>query len=126
MTNSIKKITKRDRFNQLLELDAVQADVGLVEFINHEIELLDNKSAKAKNGERKLTKAQLENVAIANVLAESMEDGKYYTITDMIKNIECCAELTNQKTTAIVNRLIADGVVTRTEDKGRAYFCLSH
>ena len=59
MTNEIKakKLTKKDRFNQLLEIPAVQADAELVAFIEHELELLANKN-KAKDGEKKLTEKQ--------------------------------------------------------------------
>ena len=39
-----KKITKRDRFNELLGIPAVAENEGLVEFIEHEIELLDKKN----------------------------------------------------------------------------------
>ena len=47
----MKKITKRERFAQILAIPAVSADPALVEFINHEIELLDRKNS----GEKKLT-----------------------------------------------------------------------
>ena len=39
----MKKITKRERFQSLLTLSQVQADPGMVEFINHELELLAKK-----------------------------------------------------------------------------------
>ena len=41
MTNEkAKKVTKKERFAQLLELEAVKANADLVAFIEHEIELL--------------------------------------------------------------------------------------
>jgi hypothetical protein len=43
----------------------------------------------------------------------------------MLKMFPCCAELTNQKVSALVRQLIADNVVVRTEDKGKAYFSLA-
>ena len=61
MTNEkAKKVTKKERFAQLLELEAVKANADLVAFINHEIELLENKN-KSKSGEKKPTERQREN-----------------------------------------------------------------
>ena len=57
---TIKKITKRDRFNALLALSEVQADADLVAFIEHEIELLDKKNSS----EKKLTAQQTANEGI--------------------------------------------------------------
>ena len=33
----MKKITKRERFESLLKMSSVQADKGMVEFIEHEL-----------------------------------------------------------------------------------------
>lgn len=44
-----KKITKRDNFNKLLTIEEVAKDTQLVEFINHELELLDKKISKSFN-----------------------------------------------------------------------------
>ena len=51
-----KKITKKDRFNQLLAIDGVSANDELVAFIQHEIELLEKKAGKSGS-----TKQQKEN-----------------------------------------------------------------
>ena len=45
MTTSNRKPTKRDNFNALLAIPAVAENSTLVEFINHEIELLDKKNS---------------------------------------------------------------------------------
>lgn len=42
-TSTVKKLTKRDRFEALLKLSEVQADPAMIEFINHEIDLLARK-----------------------------------------------------------------------------------
>lgn len=42
------KVTKKDRFNELLAIEAVAANEALVEFINKEIAAIDAKAAKAK------------------------------------------------------------------------------
>ena len=42
----IKKVTKRDNFNALLKIEEVASTEQLVEFVNHELELLDKKSKR--------------------------------------------------------------------------------
>jgi DNA-binding transcriptional regulator GbsR (MarR family) len=51
-----------------------------------------------------------------------MESGKLYTITDLIKSIPDCADLTNQRVSAIVRQLKDEGSVERVEEKRKAYF----
>ena len=117
----MKKITKRERFESLLTLSQVQADPGMVEFINHELELL----AKKNSSEKKPTAQQVANEAIKQAIVDGMERDHFYTITDMQKNVPECAELSNQKITALVRQLKEDGLVVKTEDKRKSYFSLA-
>ena len=48
-----------------------------------------------------------------------------YTITDIIKSVPECADLTNQRVSALVRQLKDEGKVVRTEDKRKAYFSLA-
>lgn len=117
----MKKITKRERFESLLTLSQVQADPGMVEFINHELELL----AKKNSSEKKPTAQQVANEAIKQAIVDGMEHDHFYTITDIQKNVPECAELSNQKITALVRQLKEDGLVVKTEDKRKSYFSLA-
>ena len=117
MTN-IKKMTKRDYFNALLALDAVKADSALVDFINHELELLAKKNAS----EKKLTPTQKENLTIQEAILNYMEDDVLYTITDLLKNVPECAGLSNQRVSAIVRIMREEKKVERIEEKRKAYF----
>ena len=115
MTN--KKITKRDRFNALLSIPAVQADPDMVAFIEHELELL----AKKNSADKKPTAQQTANEGIKQAILDGMEDGRLYTITELQKSIPVCAELSNQRVSALVRQMV--GVtINRTEDKRKAYF----
>lgn len=115
MTN--KKITKRDRFNALLSIPAVQADPDMVAFIEHELELL----AKKNSADKKPTAQQVANDGIKQAILDGMEDGRLYTITELQKSIPECAELSNQRVSAIVRQMV--GVtVERVEEKRKAYF----
>ena len=114
-----KKMTKRDYFNALLNIAEVKANKSMVDFINHELELLEKKNASKSSTE---TKTQKENASIKEHLLAEMVVGIKYTISDMQKELACCKELTNQKICALLRQLIADGKVTRIEDKRKAYF----
>ena len=64
----MKKLTKREKFQMLLEVVEVQANPVLVEFINHELELLARKNSTGSL--RKPTKTQQEN----EILLEEITD----------------------------------------------------
>ena len=119
MTNTTKKMTKADFFKQIL------ANYNLTEdeqnFINHELELL----AKKNSAEKKPTAVQVANDGIKTDILDGMVEGTLYTITDLIKTIPALAELTNQRVSALIRQLIADGKVERIEEKRKAYFRLA-
>ena len=86
-----KKITKRDRFNALLAIPAVKADPDMVAFIEHELELL----AKKNSADKKPTAQQTANEAIKSAIVEAMEADRLYTVTEIQKSVEACADLSN-------------------------------
>ena len=114
----MKKITKRERFESLLTLSQVQADPGMVEFINHELELL----AKKNSADKKPTAQQVANGNIKEAILNGMADNRLYTVTEIQKEVAECAELSNQRVSALLRQMVADGQVVRTEDKRKAYF----
>ena len=117
MTN--KKMTKRDYYNALLALDEVKSNPNLVDFINHELELL----AKKNSAEKKPTAVQVANNGIKEVIVETLTDsGRMMTISEMQKANAELGKLSNQRISALVRQLIADGVLERIEDKRKAYF----
>lgn len=124
MTNtSNRKPTKRDRFNALLAIPAVAEDAELVEFINHEIELLDKKNT----AERKPTAKQVENAGFkADILAWMEPDTKYLS-ADVAKGVPSiiAAGISVNRVTAMLTQLVNDGAVIRTEDKRKSYYSLA-
>ena len=114
-----KKLTKRDHFNALLNLEEVKANPTLVEFIEHELDLLAKKNA----ADKKPTAQQTANKAICEAIVEGMEPNRLYTITELIKEIPECADLTNQRVSALVRGMI-DIHIERVEEKRKAYFRL--
>ena len=118
MTNATKKMTKKDYFTTLLSIPEVAKNPDLVDFIKHELELL----AKKNSADKKPTAQQLANKTTQEAILDAMEVGKMYTITDLIKTIPACADMTNQRVSAIVRQLVLDGAVIRIEEKRKAYF----
>jgi hypothetical protein len=114
-----KKITKAQKFAMLKAIPGVAENEMLVEFIDHEIELL----AKKNSAEKKPTAQQTANASIADEIVSVLASNptKMYTITDLIKEVPACAELTNQRVSAIVRQLLGVSV-ERVEDKRKAYF----
>lgn len=118
MANKTAKLTKKDKFEMLAKLPAVQSDPVLSEFIAHEMELLSKKNS----AEKKPTAQQVANVGIQTAILNGMEVGKAYTITDLIKSVPECADLTNQRVSALVRQMVDGGSVERFEEKRKAYF----
>ena len=116
-----KKITKREKFEKLKNIAEVQANPVLSEFIEREIELL----AKKNSAEKKPTEKQTENAGIKEVIIETLTDEeKGMTISAMQKKCAELGEYSNQKISALVRQMILDGIVEKTEEKGKAYFRL--
>ena len=122
-----KKMTKKDYFSILREsypADAPNYD-EVIAFIDHEVELLDRKHS-TNSGEKKLTANQQANAELKVDILSEMEDGKLYTISDMLKELPCCSGLSNQKVSAIVRQMVApigDGTITKIEEKRTSFFC---
>lgn len=112
-----KKLTKAEKYALLKAIPAVAENAVLIEFIDHELELLAKKNAS----EKKPTAQQTANEGIKSAILEGMEVGKKYTITDIIKEIPECADLTNQRVSSLVRQLIPNHI-ERVEEKRKAYF----
>lgn len=112
-----KKMTKAQMFAQ------IKANYPLtpaeVEFIDHELELL----AKKNSAEKKPTAQQVANAGVAEAIVAHLqaEPNRLFSITELIKEVPACADLTNQRVSAIVRGLIGTSV-ERIEEKRKAYF----
>ena len=93
----------------------------MVEFLNHEIDLLNRKRSSKSS---KPTAKQMENEAIKErimeILSHSLEG---LTATDIMNELEAVSiTASNQKVNALVKQLISAELVDRKEVKGKAYF----
>lgn len=113
-----KKITKKEYFSQLREI--VKDNENLVNFIDHELELLNKKS-----NSKTPSKTQIENENIKNEIVKVLtEMEKPLTITDIQNSNENLAQFSNQKISALLTQLVNAKIVVRTVDKKKAYFSL--
>ena len=119
-TTTSTKLTKAQKFAMLRAIPAVADNAMLVEFIDHEVELLTKKNS----AEKKPTAQQTANEGIKTAIVEGMEPNRLYTVTEIIKSIPACADMTNQRVSALLRQLVEAGKVKRTEDKRKAYFSL--
>ena len=119
-TSTVKKLTKRDRFEALLKLSEVQANPDMVAFIEHEIELLAKKNA----GDKKPTANQIANDGYKDIIFAEMtaNPDKLYTVTDLIKNVDGLGDLTNQRVSALLRQMIDANKVEKIVDKRKSYF----
>lgn len=115
----MKKMTIAEKYDLVLEKAGALLTDDLKAFLVERKEM-----ALAKNANRKPTKVQEANADTKVAIVEAMEKDTLYTITDLIKSVPACADMTNQKVSSLVRQLIADGKVKRAEVKGRAYFSL--
>ena len=112
-----KKITKRERFEKMLEkYDFTEEERA---FIEHEIELLDKK----KSGERKPTATQIANEGLKEIIMEVLNSTEeMLTVTDIIKSHADLAELSNQKVSSLMTQLKDAGKVEKVVEKRKSYF----
>ena len=114
------KMTKREKFEMLKAIPAVAENEMLMEFINHEMEILSRKNSPTT---KKPTANQLVNEGVKEAIAQTMEPGKLYTITDMIKTFPCCNDMSNQRVNALVRQMMPERV-ERVKVKGKALFAV--
>lgn len=120
-----KKMTKKEMFAQILNNHNLKADE--IDFINHEIELLEKRNSKG--GDKKPTAKQLENadykVAILDFLADHPDEK--FTITEIWKKVPVLANdvnMSNQRISAVVRQMLLENLVARDEIKRKAYFSI--
>lgn len=127
MTNTATtKLTKTMKYDMLLAIEEVNSNPILVEFINHEKELI----AKKNTTDRKPTKVQVANVELAKNILAVMNCGQIYTVSEILKTLNDSA-LTQSKISAVIRPMLTvtkdgtvnpNGVIERFEEKGKAYF----
>lgn len=119
------KLTKKEKFAMVVAIvkgiEELENKDMLVDFLNHEIELLGKKS-----GSSKLTKVQKENITLKNELYVAMlEFDRPITIAEFKEESNSeLAFLSTSKLSALLNQMKDEPSprIVRVEEKKRAYF----
>ena len=115
MTN---KMTQRDYFKEIIALAKANDRADLVAFAEGRIAALDK---KADN--KKPTKTQEENEVLKGIILDTLtEEG--VTVTELQSKNEELSGLSNQRVSALLRQMIADGKVAKVVDKKKSYFSL--
>ena len=100
-------MTKRDMLNKIMTICANDSDI--VDFCNHEIDLLDRKKGYKSNKPSKLQQA---NADLADKVADFIAQNGAVTCAQ----VEDAFNISNQKASAILNR---SGLFVKTPAKGK-------
>lgn len=116
-----KKMTKKEMFTLIASLNA--SNQAIVDFCNHEIELLDNKKS---NGNKKANeKVAKETEIVYNALVAV---GRAVSASELIAETDLSAlenesgVVSTQKVSAMLKKLVESGKVEKYTDKKKTYF----
>jgi len=113
-------MTKREMFAEIR--NAVIDNAEMVAFIDHEIELLNRKSASPK----KPTKTQMENDSFKAVIVDYLtEVDAPKTIKELQAEIAELGGLTNQRITHMLTDLVKAGKLTKEYVKKTPYYSIA-
>ena len=118
----MEKFTKVQKFAEVIKAveggNSAMTVAEMVEFLNREVELLNGKA------NRKASKKASANgdykIAVTDCLARLSDPA---TVTTILA--ESGLAISNQKMTAVLKEMIADGTVINTKDKKGSYYALA-
>lgn len=122
----IKAPTRKEMFTSVSDFLAEHdADTALIDFVNHQIELLDNKKESKKQ-----SKEQEENAIYSNAIYEQMAFERKYSAAELMKELPAVSdwnanhetELSVQKLASLLKPLVDGGKVIKTTEKRRVFY----
>ena len=123
----MKKLTKMNKFEMVMEI-LVNGEFDnkdlLIEFVQHEMDLLAKKNSTGTV--RKPSKTQLENEKYVAMIEEMLLDQAPRTISDIQAENEIFAEMTNQKMSALLKKLVDSQKVVKFVEKKKTYFQINN
>ena len=110
------KVTQKDMFNEVITLAEQAGREDIVEFAKGRIEVLNRKSANRK------TKVNEADEALKTAVAQVLANGEKMTVTAIMRADDTLGAQSNQKVSAILRKMIADGAVAKEKDKKTSLF----
>ena len=115
-------MTKREMFTAIANVAEVAANEEMVNFLNHEIELLNRKASSS----RKPTKTQVENESFKTLIVEFLESADApKSIKELQAEIPEISELTNQRVTHLLTDLVKAEKLTKEYVKKTPYYSIA-
>ena len=116
-------MTKREMFSAILAIDEVAENAEMVEFLNHQIELLDSRKTSTKP-----TAKQVENESIKDEILSVLGSASApMRVKDLIAT-DTLSGYSSSKITALLRQMLPDvgtGQVIKTIEKKVSYFSLA-
>lgn len=114
----IKKITKKDNYKEIINIATELGRTDLVEFAQHEIDLLERKNATKTE-----TKNQKENAVFMELILATMKTlDKPVRVAEIQENCEEIKDLSNQRMTALLTKMKNADIIDRKTEKKVAYY----
>lgn len=133
------KVTRREMFVRISDFIASvdseeegfqQRQEEMIDFINHQIKMLDDRKKNSATGEKKLSKEQEQNFVFSEHIWEQMEAERSYSTSDLMKELPVVGEflettgkeMSTQKMSSLMKLLVDDGRVIKTIDKRKVSY----
>ena len=133
------KVTRREMFVRISDFIASveseeegfqQRQDEMIDFINHQIKMLDDRKKSSANGEKKLSKEQEQNLVFSEHIWEQMEAERSYSTSDLMKELPVVEEflettgkeMSTQKMSSLMKLLVDDGRVIKTTNKRKVSY----
>ena len=113
------KMTQKDYFKEIIALAEANDRSDIKEFAEGRIAVLDKKASA-----KKPTKTQEENEVLKGVILDTLTN-EGVTVTDLQSKSDELSALSNQRVSALLRQMIADGKVVKVVDKKKSYFSLA-
>lgn len=110
-----------EKMTNVKALSYVLANCELTDEVREKVEKMKAQFEKKNSAEKKPTANQVANDTLKEAILSEMEDGRLYTISEMMKELPSCADHSNQKLSAIIRQMLGVSV-ERVEEKRKAYF----
>lgn len=133
------KVTRREMFVRISDFIASveseeegfqQRQEEMIDFINHQIKMLDDRKKNSATGEKKLSKEQEQNLVFTEHIWEQMEAERSYSTADLMKELPVVEEflettgkeMSTQKMSSLMKPLVDDGRVIKTTEKRKVSY----
>jgi len=123
-----KKVTKKEMFAMVREVvmdcsKSAEEINAMLTFLDHEVELLTKKS---QSKSKKETANDLENARLMGVIVDTLATvNGGITVSDLMAKNSELGNLSNQKVSALMKKLVDAGKVSKAVEKGKSFFSLA-